>query len=793
MISAASERSPGSWNPIDEQPERLVSVAQRRGDGGAEPRAACARREPRVCDEVRDGHDARAIAAVVEHRGTERRNLVGQLVLVQHPQRAVGLACAQACDVGARQRDRRVDEAGRGERAARGDGLEQRLGVAHAALDLGVLGRLAQRIGRPAREHDQRRARRRAARRLAIAERELQDADRAAAAAQRQRQDDGRARARERRDPFRIAPGERRLVMAQRGDRKGDTGRARLLDGAVRTCKCRPVGADDVDDRPLGADRGLRVARGGPRDGACVDAGDERVAERAQRQGRRRCPAALAEREVEPAQRRSQAHQLALGVGEHLAAPPDDLEQAARAPGCPDRHAERARGVGLTRARRPQRLFEVDLVAREHRGQHALGGGRRASGKLGGERRRVGVHGAGDDDVAARIEQPHEGDLAAGEPGGREGEQREGGALVAGECGISRPAQQRDLLAQPARTGRGARRREHATGDLGDTVCERDLVGAERLAAVPAAEDQPDGRPGGVAQRDRDDRLGALLALVRDLGRVGRDPRVIGLERGPREAVGDAQRPALHEARAAADRGSDHETSVGLGQRDRAPVAAQRLGGRPCDLRERAVDVDRRGGERTRGLAHLVELRGATAQDRAVRRLDLGHGGGCDTLDEPPGRGDELDGGTRLDARTRLQHRAERAVQAVQRRGERQAARDRARDATAEGHGCGLLAARIAQAVLERVERHVDGLAHRSEGHAVGGNGVVRRERGALEQHGAPCNQQRDRRAGSVVWSSVPLPSGFQDTPDRPLFLRVRYAQRDGRRVRTARALGFGT
>ena len=361
------------------------------------------------------------------------------------------------------------------------------------------------------------------------------------------------------------------------------------------------------------------------------------------------------------------------------------------------------------------------------------------------------MHGAGDDDVPARVEQPHERDLAAGEPGGREREQRERGSLVAGECGVSGPAQQRDLLAQPARTGRGARRREHATGDLGDAVGERDLVRAERLAAVPAAEDQPDGRPCGIAQRDRDHRLGALLALVRDLGGIGRDPRVIRLERGTREAVGDAQRPALHEARAAADRGGDHEPSVGLGQRHGAPVAAQRLGGRPRDLRERAVDVDRRRGERARGLAHLVELRGATAQDRAVGGLDLGHRGSGDSLDEPPGRADELDCGTRLDAGARLQHRSERAVQAVQRGCERQAAGDRACHAPAEGHRGGLLAARIAQAVLERVERHVDGLAHRSERHAVRGHGVMRRERGALEQHGAARDEQRDRRAGSVV------------------------------------------
>ena len=353
MISAASLRSPGSWNPTTNSPS--VSSPWRSAAATAEPSPDSRARDASRASATRsdDGDDARAIAAVVEHRGTERGSLVGQLVLVQHPQRPVGLARAQpatSAPVSAIAASTRPD--GR-QRAARRDRLEQGLGVAHAPLDLGVLGRLAQRVGRAAREHDQRRARRRAARRLAIAERELQHADGAAAAAQRQREHDGRARAGERRDSFRIAAGERRLVVAQRGDREGDAGRSRLVDRPVGSRERGPVRTDDVDDRPLGADRGLRVARGGARDRARVDAGDERIAERAQRQRRRRRAPPLAEREVEPAQRRGQAHQLALGVGQHLAAAADDLEQAARAAGRPDRHAERARGLRLTRALAP--------------------------------------------------------------------------------------------------------------------------------------------------------------------------------------------------------------------------------------------------------------------------------------------------------------------------------------------------------------------------------------------------------------------------------------------------------
>jgi hypothetical protein len=134
-----------------------------------------------------------------------------------------------------------------------------------------------------------------------------------------------------------------------------------------------------------------------------------------------------------------------------------------------------------------------------------------------------------------------------------------------------------------------------------------------------------------------------------------------------------------------------------------------------------------------------------------MRGLDLGDRGGSDTLDETTRGGDQLDGRAGLDACAGLQDRAERTVQAVQRRGERKAARNRARDTAPERHGGGLLATRISQPVLERVERHVDGLAHRPERHSVGGHGVVRRKRRALEQHGAARDQERDRRAGSVV------------------------------------------
>ncbi len=389
------------------------------------------------------------------------------------------------------------------------------------------------------------------------------------------------------------------------------------------------------------------------------------------------------------------------------------------------------------------------------------------------------MHGARDDDVAARVEQAHERDLAAGEAGGGEREQRERGALVARERGIACATEQRDLLAQPARAGRGARGREHAAGDLADAVCERDLVRAERLAAVAAAEDEPDRRTRRVAQGDGDDRLGALVALVRDLGGIVRDPRVVRLERGAGEAVGDAQRPALDEPGAAPDRGGDHQAAVGLGQGDGAPVAAQRLGGRPRDLRERAVDVDGGRGERAGRLAHLVELRGSAAQHGTVGGLDLGHGSCSDTLDQAPGGTDELDGRTRLDTRAGLQHRAERPVQPMQRRGEREPTGDSARDATAERDGGGLLAARIAQAVLERVERHVDGLAHGPERHPVGGDGIVGRERGALEQHRATRHEQRDRRARAVIDRGFWFHAGFQDTPERPHFLRVRYAHPD--------------
>ena len=356
------------------------------------------------------------------------------------------------------------------------------------------------------------------------------------------------------------------------------------------------------------------------------------------------------------------------------------------------------------------------------------------------------MHGAGDDDVPARVEQPHERDLAAGEPGCGERQQRQRGSLVACERGVSGAAKQCDLFAQPASAGRRPCRREHAPGDLGDPVGERDLVRAQRLAAVPTAEDQADGRSCGIAQGDGDHGLGPLLALVRDLRGIGRDPRVLRLERSAREAIGDTQRPALHEPRATSDRGGDHQPPVRLGQRHGAPVAAQRLGGRPRDLGEGAIDVDEAA----------ASAPAASASGRAAPRDGAGSPGERPRPPPPRQRRPARPAARRL-LRARLRHeprrrrtpagpiRARRAARAGRMpaagrrrprvpRADRVVPRRPPRDA-------------VAQAVLERVERHVDRLAHRAERHAVRSHGVMRSERGALEQHGAPRDEQRDRRA----------------------------------------------
>ena len=133
------------------------------------------------------------------------------------------------------------------------------------------------------------------------------------------------------------------------------------------------------------------------------------------------------------------------------------------------------------------------------------------------------MHGARDEHAARRVEDAHEHGVGAGELGRHAREQRQRAGVVPLARGGRRLVERGQLRRQAARADRGVRRLERAARDLRDAVGEREILGRERLAGIPAAEHDGDARTIGVAQREREHCRRPAVALERDVGRIARD------------------------------------------------------------------------------------------------------------------------------------------------------------------------------------------------------------------------------------------------------------------------------
>ncbi len=509
--------------------------------------------------------------------------------------------------------------------------------------------------------------------------------------------------------------------------------------GAEARQHVQAVLVDRVQERAVGAAGAARQARRDARDGRAVTGRRERLARDVEQLLQAGLDAGSGAREGQRGLRGHVPQQLALGLAERLRPGAQDLEHAHRACRPADRQRQCGRNAAVLQAACHgglQRRVEIGLAAAHRLLEPAVEQGARPR-QLGLERRGVDVHGARDEHSARAVQNAHQHGIGACKLGRDAREQRERAGIVALARRRGGLVERRELRGETARADGRMRGLERAARDLGDAVCEREILRGERLAGVAAAEHDGDAGAIRVPQRERENGRGPSVALERDVGRVARDRGALVRERARGEAAVGAQVPALHPARAAPRARGDHQSPVRLADGDRGPVARESLGGRAADRIEHAIEIERNPGEQAGRRAHAVGDRRSPPQRSAVRRVELGGGGGADALEHPARSAEQRLRGLGRRAGDLRAELDERPLQRAHEGDEAEAALDAAGDLPLQHERRERRAVRIAQAALQRLQRLLAARAHARERDALGSEHLVRHERAPLEQRRA--------------------------------------------------------
>ena len=589
-------------------------------------------------------------------------------------------------------------------------------------------------LGRSGAEERERRVRERALGSLAIAEEQLQHALRLALGEQRQGERNRRLDAPGKGGHASPIAGQNRLAASHRcnGKRIARPGHERRRRAAAKGReRLQPVTLSSVDGCGVGTARSRSLARRHATDLADIAARQQRVARRREidpggARGVRR-PGVEHERELD----RDVAHELALGLAQRLGPGAQDLQHRTRPSSRLDRKGD-ADEVAAARLQPPRerRFAELSrkgrLAASERVGNGTAHRPARAC-ELGRVRRRVRLHRSRDHGSAVGLELLHEHELRVAQLPRRAGKQREGTRLVARDRSLGGAVDVGEARGQPLSARGGLSGFERAGRDLAEPVGQRHVLGAERFASIASAERDRDRTAGRVSDRERDQRLGTTLAFERHrLGEV-RDDRAGAREGLLHEAEVCPQLPALRPPRRATDRRDDRAPAIRLDLGDGRPVTREAVGSSAGDGLEHGIGVGRRAGEGRGGAAHTVGDRGAPAQRRAVRRVELARGRSHEALDE-------RNSGRR---KTLVADAVERRVARVQRaheRHEREPLLDAGSDVTLERERAERRARGIGETLLERGERVADSRAHARERHTLGRQHLVGRQRKILDQ-----------------------------------------------------------
>ena len=643
---------------------------------------------------------------------------------------AVRGPCPDAARGQPRQPQGGLQGALRGRLAGRRDRVTERAGVRQLDLQAALRARGRQRLGHAGGEDGQRDIGTRGVGAFAVGEQQLQDPERLTARAQYDREH-GTGAGAARQGGRAVAAGHDGVVVPQSLERQGVQWALSHRIGESRPEACQHLQAvllHRVQQRAVGAAGAARQARGHARDGGAVVRGRECLARDVEQLRQTRLHATAGAREGQRRLCRDMPQQLPLGLAERIGPGAQDLEDAHRAARPADRQRQRGGGPAALQAARDGRLERcVDIgLAPAHCLLEATVERCARAGQLGFERRRVDVHGARDQHAARGVEDAHEHGVGAGELRRHAREQRQRAGIVAFARGGCRLVERGQLCREAACADRGVRGLERAARDLRDAVGEREILGRERLAGIPAAEDDGDTRTIGVAQREREHCRRPAVALERDVGRIARDRGALARERARGEAAVGTQMPALHPAGPASRAGRDHEPPVGLAHGDRGPVAGKALGRGTADRIEHAIQVERHAGQQTGRRAHAIGDRGTSPQRGSMRRVELGGGRRADPL-EYAARGSEhglrgLEGRAR-DLRSQLD---EGPLDGTHERDEAEAALDAARDLALEHERRERRAMRVAQRALQRLQCLLAPRANARERHALGCEHLVR-------------------------------------------------------------------